>query len=373
MEQSLAPRTDVAANPSGALRSAACAVALIVLASPGCYTLGPTTLSRDRFDYGTEIGDSWKRQTLINLVRLRYYDMPVFVDVGQIVGGYTLETGVSAGGAFPSGGGPDTWTLGGSSKLTDRPTITYVPITGNDFLRALMTPMSPESVLFAVQANWPADVVFGLSVISVNGLRNQRLTMSGGGQGDPDFFRVVQFMRDVQRSGAFDMRIREGKEGERSTVLFIRRNNLSPEMVAEAAHFREALHLEPERNDYRLVYGSLPSAPDEIAIQTRSMLQVMLEVAALMDVPPEDITDGRATPGATAVQQVAGALKELRIRTSKGEPDDPFVSARYHDNWYYIDDTDLRSKGVFSFLMLMFTLADTSERQELPLITIPAG
>ena len=372
MEDSLAPRKDVAATPCGALRWAAHVAALILLASPACVTLGPATLSRDRFDYGTEIGDSWKRQTLINLVRLGYFDMPIFVDVGQIVGGYTLETGVSAGGAFPSGG-PDTWTLGGSSKLTDRPTITYVPITGNDFLRALMTPMSPESVLFTVQANWPADLVFGLSVISINGLRNQRLSMSGSAPGDPDFFRVVQFMREVQRSGAFDMRIRAGKEGDRSTVLFIRRNNLSPDLLAEAAHFREALNLEPERNDYRLVYGSLPSGPDEIAIQTRSMLQVMLEIAALIDVPPEDITDGRATTGASAVQEVAGALKALRIKTAKQEPDEPFVSARYHDNWYYIDDTDLRSKGVFSFLMLMFTLADTSERQELPLITIPAG
>src|SRR4029453_7913574 len=112
-------------------------------------------------------------------------------------------------------GGPDSWTLGASSKLTDRPTITYVPVTGNDFLRALMTPMSPESVLFAVQANWPADLVFGLSVISINGLRNQRLSMGGTAPGDADFFPVVQFMREVQRSGAFDMRIREGKEGER--------------------------------------------------------------------------------------------------------------------------------------------------------------
>jgi hypothetical protein len=373
MEDSLAPRKDVAANTFGALRSAGCVAVLFVLASPACVTLGPSTLSRDRFDYGTEIGDSWKRQTLINLVRMRYYDLPVFVDVGQIVGGYTLETGVSGGGAFLSGGGPDSWTLGGSSKLTDRPTITYVPVTGNDFLRALMTPMSPESVLFAVQANWPADLVFGLSVISINGLRNQRLSMGGTAPGDPDFFRVVQFMREVQRSGAFDMRIREGKEGERSTVLFIRRNNLPEDLLTEAQHFRDALRLDPERNDYRLVYGSLPSGPDEIAVQTRSMLQVMLEIAAIIEVPPEDISSGRATAGASTLQEVAGALKALRIKTSKGEPDSPFVSARYHDNWFYIADTDLRSKGVFSFLMLMFTLADTSERQELPLITIPAG
>jgi hypothetical protein len=73
------------------------------------------------------------------------------------------------------------------------------------------------------------------------------------------------------------------------------------------------------------------------------------------------------------VQDLSGVLKLLRIHSSSDRPDAPFVSVRYHDDWFYIDDTDLRSKGIFSFLMLMFTLADTSEKEPLPLITIPAG
>ena len=40
--------------------------ALVVLT--GCTTIGPDTVHRDRFDYNTAIADSWKEQTLLNIV-----------------------------------------------------------------------------------------------------------------------------------------------------------------------------------------------------------------------------------------------------------------------------------------------------------------
>src|SRR4051794_138745 len=98
-----------------------------------CRSVGPPTVARDRFDYSTAISDSWKRQNLLNIVKLRYLDPPIFVDVGQIVSGYTIESGGTAGVAFP-GAGPSTLTLGGAGKFTDRPTVTYVPMTGSKFI-----------------------------------------------------------------------------------------------------------------------------------------------------------------------------------------------------------------------------------------------
>src|SRR5512137_884758 len=97
-----------------------------------CHSLGPGTIARDRYDYSGSISESWKRQTLLNIVKLRYLDPPIFVDVGQIVAGYTLETGLSAGAVLP-GEGSSAVTLGGSAKWIDRPTVTYVPLTGNKF------------------------------------------------------------------------------------------------------------------------------------------------------------------------------------------------------------------------------------------------
>jgi hypothetical protein len=46
---------------------------------------------------------------------------------------------------------------------------------------------------------------------------------------------------------------------------------------------------------------------------------------------------------------------------------------RYHNTWYWIDDDDFGSKGVFSFLMMFFALAETGVVPQTPVLTIPAN
>src|SRR5215472_10373071 len=79
-----------------------CCLATVALTS--CSSIGPRTVPRDRFDYSASISESWKRQTLLNIVKLRYLDPPMFVDVGQIVSGYTLESVLTLGGNLSSAG-----------------------------------------------------------------------------------------------------------------------------------------------------------------------------------------------------------------------------------------------------------------------------
>jgi hypothetical protein len=101
----------------------------------GCVHMGPKTIPVDRFDYSSAIADSWKQQTLLNVVKMRYMDLPVFVDVASIVSGYSLQTGVNIGGSISSKSiQGDTLSAGGEAIYTDRPTITYVPLTGEKFL-----------------------------------------------------------------------------------------------------------------------------------------------------------------------------------------------------------------------------------------------
>src|SRR4029434_2870524 len=107
---------------------------LIVFGITGCASIGPGTMTRDRFDYSSAVAEAWKRQILLHLVKIRYGDTPVFLDVGQIVSGYTVEGTLSASGTIFSTSGvvpgvPDnSVSLGAQGRYTDRPTITYAPL-----------------------------------------------------------------------------------------------------------------------------------------------------------------------------------------------------------------------------------------------------
>jgi hypothetical protein len=155
-------------------------VAAAVLASvvAGCSSIGPATVPHDRIDYGSSIGNSWKEQTLLNIVKLRYGDMPIFLEVAQVIAGYQLQSAVTV--SFTLGNftaslidrltAAGTATAGGT--YTDRPTVVYQPLTGVDFLKRLMTPIPPSSVLFMLQSGYAADRIMPIMLDSINGLNN---------------------------------------------------------------------------------------------------------------------------------------------------------------------------------------------------------
>jgi len=311
----------------------------------GCTSIGPKSVTRDRFDYNTAISDSWKEQTLLNIVKIRYADMPLFVEVASIVSGYTLESSVSLNGTLSSQDSVqrDLLSLGGNGKFIDRPTITYVPITGSQFNRSFMTPIPPGAVLFLMQSGWSAELIFPLTVDSINGMRSQMLAGANQRVGDPDYYRVIELIRQIQVSGAIGMRIKKAKDLEDTTVLFFQKEGLQPETLVARQELSELLGLNPEAREARVNYGLIPGGDDEIAMQTRSMLQIMILLATKIDVPPEHITEGRTIPSMSAGDQAPGYSKLFR------------------------------TKRTFAFMMILFSLTETGGKEGLPLVTIPAG
>jgi len=332
-----------------------------------CTNIGPNTIRRDRFDYNAAISDSWKEQTLLNIVKLRYADVPLFVQVASVVSGYTLEGSVNLAGIDSDPG--NSLVAGGSAKYTDRPTITYQPITGDQFNRSFMTPISPRIVLFLIQSGWSVEVVFPLTVDSINGLQSELAAGASQRIGDDDYYRFVELFRQAQLSGATGMQIRRDDASNETTLLVLRRQ--TPEAQAARSEISELLGLREGLDSYTVKYGFLPADDTEIALITRSMLQVITNLARQITVPEEHIASGRTIP---PLRQIALDERQLiQVKYSTEEPKDAYVSVRYRGYWYSIDDHDFESKRIFSFVMLLFSLTETGDRGTLPLVTIPAG
>ncbi|MGN6731701.1 MAG: hypothetical protein ACTHMB_06965 [Candidatus Binatia bacterium] len=73
---------------------------LLLTGLSGCASVGPGTVARDRFDYISAISDSWKSQMLLNLVKLRYGDAPVFLDVASVINQYGIEGSLGFSGSW---------------------------------------------------------------------------------------------------------------------------------------------------------------------------------------------------------------------------------------------------------------------------------
>jgi len=347
-----------------------------ILCLTGCTHIGPQTVPRDRFDYNTAIANSWKEQTLLNIVKLRYADMPLFVEVASVVSGYTLEGSVSLGGTVSSNTAVqgDFLSLGTSGKYTDRPTITYAPITGAKFNESFMTPIPPKAVLFMLESGWPADLIYPIVVDSINGFRSRQAAGADQRLGDPEYYYIVDLLRKIQKSGAIGMRIIKETEQKQTTVIFFHRKNISNDIAEARTEIQQLLELDPDQQEIKVTYGLVPQDKNEIAMLTRSIMQIMVNLATQIDVPFEHVTDGLTIDSFPLPVGADEKIKQLiRVKSGPDKPENAFTTVKYEDNWFWIEKSDLQSKRTFSFLMILFSLTETGGKEGLPLVTIPAG
>jgi hypothetical protein len=317
---------------------------------------------RDRFDYGQAVAESWKRQMLLNVVRIRYADAPIFIDVTSVINSYTLSGSASAD-ATLSSKDPNQVTLGANGLFSNTPTVTYQPLTGDRFMKSMLRPIPPVSIFQMLQAGWPGDLVLRSAVRSVNGLQNQR----SGRPADPQFDRLVALVTRLQHSSGLNIRVEEEKNGE-AVIFALPRGNLSPDAIADAAEIRNLLRVEENAEEYTLAFGLTPRSSTEIAVLTRSMLEVIVEYGFGVDLPVADSLQGRALPLAGRAD---ASSRLVHISFGPSAPTDAYAAIPYRGRWFWIDDRDLQSKMRFTFLMILSSLAETGQASVSPVITVP--
>lgn len=353
---------------------------LVALALGSCSSIGPGTVPRDRSDYAAAIGDSWKQQTLLNIVKLRYGDFPIFLEIAQVIAGYQMQTTVAAGLSVQNYistavGGPAA--AGGTAAVgatyVDRPTVIYAPLTGNDFIKKLMSPVPPSAVLFLLQSGYSAAIVLPLTVESINGVANGSRRPGMSRLADPKFVRLTELLLELQRANALQIRIERGKDNSETVVMGFPPQG-PPQLTAAVVELRSLLNLTRPSQGHTVRYGGYSGRGDEIAITTRSMLQVMVELGVTAQVPEGDVAGGRATAGFTSASVgEPGSAPLVAILSGSAPPSDAYAAVSYKGRWFWIADADVKSKLIFSGVMLLFSISEVGAKSAAPVVTVPAN
>jgi hypothetical protein len=192
---------------------------------------------------------------LLNVVRMRYADAPVFMDVTSVINSYSLIRNASAG-ATVSSVAPNEVTLGAAATFANTPTVTYQPLTGERFMKNMLRPIPPVGVFQMLQTEWSAEVLLRISVRTINGLRNA----SRGAPADPRFEELMTAVSRLQAAGGLNIRIEDRKDGE--AVILALPAPPGGTIAADRSEVQRLLGIEAGATDYSLAFGLTPrSAP----------------------------------------------------------------------------------------------------------------
>ena len=392
----------------------------------GC-ALGPTALENNRWRYNDVIQRTTEEQLLLNLVRLQYRESPLFLEVGSVSAQFRIAEDFGATGTIREGHhavNPDQLALNGAIAYEEKPTITFSPLQGRDFVSQLLAPLPLDAILLLAHSGWSVDRVARLTINAMNGLDNASSASGPTPELAPeyrDFARVATLWRQLQQEGLLHI----GYETrEKTAAPAVPRERvgwsdliaadqqgytarLSPDeqyltlagtsrtllwRIPESARGRadvkeilDLLGLDPALSEYAITTsvggqpepGLKPGQRKTINIATRSLMGTMFYLSQAVEVPDAHRQSGVVTSTLTADgapfdwHEVTGGL--LKIHARRLPPTGAAVAAYHRNCWFYIDDTDLTSKSTFSFLSQLFALQAGSVESVTPVLTLPIG
>ena len=351
------------------------AVAALLAVLIGCETVGPRAIRVGRSKYNDAIQMTDKQQMLQNLVRLRYKDVPYFVEVSSVLSAPAFEAAIDGTGSFG-----DVAVGGVTAGLTyaETPVLVYTPLTGESFTRRLLTPLDFESVALLSNIGWSTERVLRLCVQEINGVENAESGAGPTPKTAPEyekFNRVIDAFSQSDELGLGTMgMVHEDQEGEPEVHVWFDPASRDAPLLQQL--FAD-LGLDPDQEEYTIVAGVGRGGGDIMAINMRPLIGCMFFMSQGVEVPEKHVRDGRVTitrddEGRPFDWQ--NALRGLvRIRSSERPPEDAVVSVQYLDHWFYIANDDLESQETFALLYLLFTLQAGEKPANTPLLSLPIG
>jgi len=361
-------------------------IAAIILLISGCAARGAKRMPADRFDYNAAIAQSTREQMLLNIVRSRYLEVPVFLTVSSVLTQYEYDSSLGLGGIFESGSGTNDIFFGETNlRFSERPTITYLPVEGQEFSAHLLSDIPAEIIFAAAQAGWPVDVFMRIAVQRLGTAENMsfgEIPASGDSgsktQIESDLKKLKRFERMINLifilSDSEVIEVQLVEENGKTERYLIIAEEVAEDLRPMLGELRQLIGLS-NRNRFRITDRVTNLKDDEISIQTRSVMAMMEFMARGVEVPLEHLEDGWVIDYGlqSSEGEMAKALIPFTMHSSKNRPENVFAAVRFRGYWYYIDHADITSKRALSLITVVFRLQAPTPSGAAPILTLPTG
>ncbi|MEO1029360.1 MAG: hypothetical protein AAFX02_09925 [Pseudomonadota bacterium] len=356
----------------------------------GCATnFGAKGVAPAGFNYNQAIAQTTNEQLLLNLVKLRYRDTPVFLEIESVTTQRTYATDASIASAFPFSGISDgSSVLSGGASYVESPTVQYAPLHGEKFASNLLAPIPPETIVLLSSSGWSLERLLLCCVERVGGLSNAPSASGPTPANFPDnraFREAAEVFRALQSAEKLHVElIEQPRASDDDPVQFDTYLVLDDPNDPLSSRLSDILGLRKGGDRFRLVgRGShdsnrlLTQDHGDLLIIGRSVLGALYALSHTVDAPETHKTRGLVTTS----QSTAGSVSSwqafhndlFKVLVSKDEPDTAFVKIKYRDHWFWIDDSDLDSKATLNLLVFLVALQSADGGGAGPLLTLNAG
>jgi hypothetical protein len=164
--------------------------------SSGCQVANQA-LRADFTDFNTILQSNQTQQMLLNLVRMHYRETPLFMQAGSLTASYESSISADSSASIPAGD-PSSIDIGGSYRFSSKPTISYTPVEGKEYVQQFMAEITPQTFAMLVRAGWPISKLGELLVASVTLDSGERLVGRPSAASNP---RFREFFETLKASG----------------------------------------------------------------------------------------------------------------------------------------------------------------------------
>lgn len=349
---------------------------LIFLTLYGCVQIGPDLVQAGRNEYNKVLAQTNDEEMLLNLVRLRYSDNSVIMQVSSVSTSFTWRQGINVDSQIFTESGNDNTNIGpgGNLDYAEQPTITYTPLAGADYVQKVLTPMEIDTLTLLSTSGWSLERLLRVTVNRMNRLENADNASGPTPIKAPkyqDFNHAAAILQRMQDQNAIvSGYLKEGEETFAGFRFILESQNTNP--VIELS---ELLGLDPSAELIKLDTLAHLRRKDALGLEMRSLAGISFFLSHGVQVPEEDALAGvvRTTSSADGKPFNWNEIFEnfFIVHSQNERPNTAAVAVNYRGKWFYIDDTDIQTKYTFMLLRQLTQLQGGKTQTSGPLLTLP--